>query len=207
MHRYEEKIDDLIGGLTETMANAIYCASRAELRGNESILILGMGSIGACLNHYLLRTFPDLRITVVTSSPEKLQLLKALDVKGITESDLTIINDEFDVVFETSGFEEYLLACIPALKPRGTLMIYGVFKSRIHFDFNQVSEFKELKILGGHLADDSSFDKAVAFLSKYQNELKYLISRIVNFSNFRSAFDGNDHPKFKTMFQPTGGVE
>ena len=71
------------------------------------------------------------------------------------------------------------------------------------FEFNQVSEFKELTLIGGHLADDASFDLSVNFLTKYQNELDYLISNIVGFENFISAFSDSKFSQFKTIFQPT----
>ena len=71
------------------------------------------------------------------------------------------------------------------------------------FDFNQVSEFKELTLIGGHLADDTAFDLSVKFLSKNQNELKYLISNVVGFDDFTSTFSNPSFSQFKTIFQPS----
>ena len=71
------------------------------------------------------------------------------------------------------------------------------------FDFNQVSEFKELTLIGGHLADDVAFNLSVEFLTKHQSELKYLISNVVGFENFTSAFSDSRFSQFKTVFQPT----
>ena len=76
-------------------------------------------------------------------------------------------------------------------------------QSEMLFDFNQVSEFKELTLIGGHLADDASFELSTSFLTKHQNELDYLISNIVGFENFTSAFSDSKFSQFKTIFQPT----
>ena len=202
MHRYSTYIDEAVGGLSETMANAIYCSSRAGLSGQESVLILGMGAVGACLAIYLMKTFPEMKITVLTSTIEKLELLQKLGVNGTTLAKLETSNESFDVVFEVSGAEKNLQAGLRAIKVRGTLMIYGVFKKPGVLDFNQIGEFKELKVIGGHLADDKSFDASVEFLSLHQQDLKVLISKIVDFSNFSSAFDSQAGSHFKVIFQP-----
>ena len=203
VHSYASEIDDLVGGLSETMANAIYCSRKIQLQNNDSVLILGMGSIGACLAHYLKLSNPDLKITVLTSSDEKKSLLENLGLSHVSLTQVDEFKDSFDVIFETSGFAENFKAGLTGLKPTGTAVIYGVFQEQMLFDFNQVSEFKELTLIGGHLADDTAFDLSIQFLSKHQNELKYLISNVVGFNNFTSAFSDPKFSQFKTVFQPS----
>jgi threonine dehydrogenase-like Zn-dependent dehydrogenase len=82
-------------------------------------------------------------------------------------------------------------------------VIYGVFQEQMLFDFNLVSEFKELTLIGGHLADDTAFDLSVEFLTQHQNDLKYLISNVVGFEDFTSAFSNPRFSQFKTVFQPS----
>ena len=38
------------------------------------------------------------------------------------------------------------------LRKRGTLLVFGVYKQPVAVDLNIFGEFKELNILGGHLA-------------------------------------------------------
>jgi threonine dehydrogenase-like Zn-dependent dehydrogenase len=203
VHPYTSAIDDLIGGLSETMANAIYCSRKIQLQKSDSVLILGMGSIGACLAHYLKTSYPDLKITVLTSSAEKRSLLEKLGIGHVSLVQLADLNDSFDVIFETSGYAENFKAGLAGLKPTGTAVIYGVFQEQMLFDFNQVSEFKELTLIGGHLADDTAFDLSVEFLTQHQNDLKYLISNVVGFEDFTSAFSNPRFSQFKTVFQPS----
>lgn len=195
-------IDDAIGGLSETMANAIYCAEKVNLQGNESVLILGMGSIGAALSHYLKKTYPNLSITALTSSKKKQTFFESRSFHVLRLEDAQKISNEFQVVFETSGHSENFLAGVKAVKPNGIVMLYGVFRDEISFDFNQVSEFKEISILGGHLANDWAFARSSDFLSQNQEELRYLISNVVNFDNFTTAFSNPKFSEFKTIFQP-----
>jgi len=203
VHSYKGEIDDLIGGLSETMANAIYCSRKIQLQKGDSILILGMGSIGACLAHYLKLTQPNVKVTVLTSSTEKRNLLNNLGFEHTSLREIGKKSDNFDVIFETSGYSENFKAGLNALKPTGVAIIYGVFKEQMLFDFNQVSEFKELTLIGGHLADDTAFDLSLEFLTKYQSDLKYLVSNVVGFENFASAFSDSRFSQFKTIFQPT----
>jgi threonine dehydrogenase-like Zn-dependent dehydrogenase len=185
------------------MANAIYCSRKIQLQKSDSVLILGMGSIGACLAHYLKTSYPDLKITVLTSSAEKRSLLEKLGISHVPLVQLADLNDSFDVIFETSGYAENFKAGLAGLKPTGTAVIYGVFQEQMLFDFNQVSEFKELTLIGGHLADDTAFDLSVEFLTQHQNDLKYLISNVVGFEDFTSAFSNPRFSQFKTVFQPS----
>ena len=203
VHSYTSEINDLIGGLSETMANAIYCSRKIDLNNDDSVLILGMGSIGACLAHYLKRTHPQVKITVLTSSEEKRELLSKLEIGSTSLAEIEKFKDSFDVVFETSGFAGNFKAGLTAVKPTGTAIIYGVFQEEMLFDFNQVSEFKELTLIGGHLADDVSFDLSIDFLTQHQEELDYLISNVVGFENFTTAFSDSRFSQFKTVFQPT----
>ena len=53
------------------------------------------------------------------------------------------------------------------------------------------------------MADDIAFDLSLDFLTKYQSDLKYLISNVVGFENFASAFSDSRFSQFKTIFQPT----
>jgi threonine dehydrogenase-like Zn-dependent dehydrogenase len=203
VHSYRDEIDDLIGGLSETMANAIYCSRRIQLQKDDSVLILGMGSVGACLAHYLKLTQPSIKITVLTSSGIKRDLLDKLGLKHISLGEIGTLQDSYDVIFETSGFSENFKAGITALKPTGTAIVYGVFQEQMLFDFNQVSEFKELTLIGGHLADDAAFNLSLEFLAKHQSELNYLISNVVGFENFTYAFSDSTFSQFKTVFQPS----
>lgn len=202
MHPYSGDIDNLIGGLSETMANAIYCARKVKITGNEKILILGMGSIGGCLTHYLKMTHPSLSLTVLTSSNAKRGKLEELGVNAVSIEDLESLHDNFDIIFETSGYPKNFKAGLSSLKPTGIAVIYGVFQEEILFDFNQISEFKELTLFGGHLADDTSFDLSVSFLTEKQEELDYLISNVVGFHNFTTSFSDPKFSEFKTIFQP-----
>ena len=99
VHSYTSEIDDLIGGLSETMANAIYCSRKVQIQKGDSVLVLGMGSIGACLAQYLRTTYPNLQITILTSSNEKKKCLQKLGINHTSLSEIGELKDSVDVIF------------------------------------------------------------------------------------------------------------
>lgn len=202
MHKSPAQIDDSVGGLAETMANAIYAVNRVGVPADSRVLILGMGSIGASIAVFLKFTRADVNVSVLTSSNSKKFILRDLGIEALALDELDSHLDEFDVVMETSGHEPNFQFGLKAVKPRGTFFQYGVFKNPISVDFNLIGEFKELTVIGGHLADDRSFEQSLVFLCEHQNNLKFLISKVVGFSDFESAFDSNGEKMFKTIFQP-----
>lgn len=202
MHKYLEPIDDLIGGLSESMANAIYCTKRSGLLSSDHVLILGMGSIGACLAMYLKLEFPKVAVSVLTNNSAKESILSDFSITSLALSDLNGYRNHFNQVFEMSGYAPYLEFGLSAIASRGTLLQYGVFTEAVTVDLNQVSEFKELTIVGAHLADDESFDLSLEFLSKNQKELKFLISNIVGYEDYSSVFSSEKFAMFKSIFQP-----
>ncbi len=202
MHRFPEEIDDKVGGLSETMANAIYGVKRVEIPRSSEVLILGMGSIGACLAMYLKIARNDVKVSVLTSSKPKREILEGLGIEAITRSEIISNVDRFDVVMELSGYEPNLEFGLNAIKRRGIFFQYGVFRKPVTIDLNIVGEFKELTLIGGHLADSGAFAESLLFLCRYQNDLGFLISNIVGFHDIRSAFSPREGKMFKTIFQP-----
>jgi threonine dehydrogenase-like Zn-dependent dehydrogenase len=203
IHKFRGPIEDRIGGLAESMANAIYCVHRSKLKSKDSTLILGMGSIGASLAMYLKNERDDVRVTVLTSSLEKQDILTEHGIDFVSSANIESNLNRFDVVFETSGFPGYLQSGLKMIRPRGIFVQYGVFEGPVSVDLNQIGEFKELTMIGGHLANDASFEESLDFLMKNQQKLGFLISNVVGFNNFASAFDSPKMNLFKTIFQPS----
>ena len=57
-----------------------------------------------------------------------------------------------DAFLEASGQTEAFPTGLELVRKRGTLVMFGVYKKKAEVDLNIFGEFKELNILGGHLA-------------------------------------------------------
>ena len=59
---------------------------------------------------------------------------------------------------------EGVVAALELVAPGGRVVLYGVYPRPVTLDANQVAEFKELTVVGGHLAP-GQFPDAVALLA------------------------------------------
>ena len=70
-----------------------------------------------------------------------------------------------DVYIEASGSVASLRTGFEVLRKAGRLVVFGVYGQEATLDFNLVSEFKELEILGGHLSPNA-YPLAIKYLAK-----------------------------------------
>jgi L-iditol 2-dehydrogenase len=71
----------------------------------------------------------------------------------------------FDVYFEASGSPDSFELALQTARKAATIVVYGVYKSKAAVDLNMVGEFKELNILGGHLAP-FTYPKAIDLMAR-----------------------------------------
>ena len=57
-----------------------------------------------------------------------------------------------DVYLEASGRTEAFTKGLELVRKAGTILVFGVYKEPVPVDLNVFGEFKELNVLGGHLA-------------------------------------------------------
>lgn len=203
-HRFKRYVDPAVGALAETFANAFYCLDLGKAAEASRLLILGAGSIGLAIATICRKQLPQLEIWVHTSSQQKAELLHSLGVSTTVsgDGDISSIRDSFDLVIECSGYAPNVEIGFSAIKPGGKFIQYGVFRERVSVDLNVVGEFKEIQIIGGHLASDSAFSASTEFLSNFPEEARMLVTHEVSFEDFASAFDPHDGLQVKTIFRP-----
>lgn len=206
IHKFEKKVEVEVGALVENFANAFYCLHLANASPGERVLILGLGSIGMSIAHIASRRFPQLELWGLTSRAWKKSMFERLGVGYIDESSelRAELRNSFDVVIECSGFDENLELGLEAIKPGGRFVQYGVFRNKVYIDFNMFAEFKSINLIGGHLASDEAFENATQFLSQNANSVREVVTQIVSFKNFASAFKSNQKQKIKSIFVPEG---
>ena len=203
-HRFNAYVDPAVGALAETFANAFYCLELGKAAEASRLLILGAGSIGLAIATICRKQFPHLEIWVHTGSQQKVELLHSLGVATTASSDVDFssIQDSFDLVVECSGYAPNVDIGFSAIKPGGKFIQYGVFRERVSVDMNVIGEFKEIQIIGGHLASDSAFAASTEFLINFPEDVRMLVTREVSFEDFASAFNPHNELQVKTIFRP-----
>lgn len=160
IHKVPDALSNAAACYTEPLANAIHGVERADIQFQDVVVVSGAGPIGMGMLQAAKLKTPRKLILINPGEPKRdlgLRLGADLafhpDDKTLPEaiSDLTDGRGA-DVYLEASGRTEAFTKGLDLLRKRGTLIVFGVYKRPVSIDLNVFGEFKELNILGGHLA-------------------------------------------------------
>ncbi len=156
--------------LAEPVACAVHAVRRAGVSADEVVAVAGIGAIGGAA--VSVAAARGARVLAIVGSPEKGEVALGLG------AELAVPRDEaaaalldvtggwgVDVFLECSGSVEAVQLGLDATIPGGRLLLYGVYGTPATVDWNQVAEFKELDVRGGHLAPNGAFGEAIELLS------------------------------------------
>jgi len=109
-----------------------------------------------------------------------------------------------DIYLEASGSPASLQTAFQVLRKRGRLMVYGVYRSQATLDFNEVSEYKELEIIGGHLSP-WTYPLVIQYLERGLIDAKSMVTDVYPLSEIKEALGAKDRPghtSIKTVLIP-----
>jgi len=135
---------------------------------------------------------------VVTRTEAKAALARDLGADDVLDVSAGAL-DVADVVVECSGDPAAIRLALDLAVPGGTVVLYGIYRSPATVDLNQITEFKELTVIGAHLAP-GCFPAAIAMLSGVDSDL--LVTGVRLLDDFRSALEPATHPRLKEVLIP-----
>jgi 2-desacetyl-2-hydroxyethyl bacteriochlorophyllide A dehydrogenase len=155
------------GAMIEPLAVGIHSFSRVPVHDEDTVLILGAGTIGL-LVAIVAKQRGVGRIVITDVAPSRLALAKQLDLEALDaqspalrETILDVTSEEgADVLFECTGSPDVALQMTDLVRGRGTIVNVGVFKKPVSVDL-QVVNFKELQMLGSRVYSIEDFRLAV----------------------------------------------
>jgi L-iditol 2-dehydrogenase len=144
----------------EPLANAIHGVERANIQFGDVVVVAGGGPIGMGMLQAARLKTPKALILLNPSAPKrKLALGLGADYAfdptkpDYKETLYDLTNGRgFDVYLEASGGTESFELALETARKAATIVVFGVYKKKAAVDLNIFGEFKELNILGGHLA-------------------------------------------------------
>lgn len=160
IHRVPESLSDEAACYTEPLANAIHGVERANIQFQNVVVVSGAGPIGmGMVQAAALKTPRKLILANPGAAKRDLALTLGADMAfhpddpALAEAvgDLTGGRGA-DIYLEASGQTAAFTKGLELLRKRGTLLVFGVYKAPVAVDLNIFGEFKELDIVGGHLA-------------------------------------------------------
>ena len=199
MHKLPKNVSLDEAALIEPLAvcyNALICNS--NIKKNSSVLIFGAGSIG--LLSLKLARYKKSKIFLVCTPKDKIQIkiAKKNGVKNIylTNTDYVkkILNDTknqgLDLVVDTvGGVDQTFEDAIVLAKPGGQITKIGWFmKSQVSANFDDLVR-KNLKLQGSFSHNFKIWESCIKLLSKKNIDIKDLISRKCDISEWKNAFN------------------
>lgn len=119
LHLVPEGISDEEAVFTEPLAAAFEILEQVQLGVGDDIIVLGDGKLGLLCAQVLRLT--GARVSALGRHPEKLAILKRLDIRTFVLGDWR--PRLYDVVVEATGSTSGLKMALEVVRPRGTLVL------------------------------------------------------------------------------------
>jgi erythritol/L-threitol dehydrogenase len=200
--------------VAEPLACGIHAIERADPGEGETVVISGIGAIGAGALAYVAATKPVREIVALVTTPQRAQLareLGATEAIDVTTTDAAAaLRDRTDGVgpdhyVDFTGVTASVDLGFDSIAPGGRITLYGVYRERATVDWNTVAEFKELDIRGGHLAP-AEFGLALELLGSRTIDGRRLVTASYPLDDVRSALEESRDEALmtlKTVLRPT----
>jgi 2-desacetyl-2-hydroxyethyl bacteriochlorophyllide A dehydrogenase len=172
--------------LVEPLAVALHIADVGRFSGAEHLGVVGAGPIGL-LTVIVAMAMSVKRITVIDVSPDRLELAGRLGA-AVMNSFPAGEGNAPDVVVEAAGLEATLAGALVWLKPRGRLVMSGLYEDKITIDPNDIV-VKELELAGADAYETGDLKKAIELLAVGMPEVDQVITHVLPLESTASAFD------------------
>ena len=132
---------------------------------DSKALVIGAGAIGLLCGLILSKVKNCKDIVIVDPNDKRLKKsLKYLDADGFEPNSKSILNDCFDIVFDTVGLEITRKQAIRAIKPGGIIIHIGLTQPSGSFDFRKTT-LQEITFIGTYCYTNKDFQKTLNILN------------------------------------------
>jgi L-iditol 2-dehydrogenase len=196
----------------EPLANAIHGVQRANIQFDDVVVVAGAGPIGMGMLQAARLKTPRKLILVNPGKAKRDAALKlgadmafAPDDPALQEAieDLTD-GRGCDVYLEASGQTQAFQRGLELIRKAGTIVVFGVYKDKASVDLNIFGEFKELNILGGHLAP-FTYATALDLMARGLIDGDACVTHHYQLEDFEAALDckpAEGELQIKVVFEP-----
>jgi len=161
--------------------------------GDAKALVIGGGAIGLLTGLILSKVKNCKEIVIVDPNEKRLgECSKYLEAQTVNPDSKSIINDYFDIVFDTVGLEITRLQAIKSIKPGGIIIHIGLTQPNGQFDFRKAT-LQEITFIGTYCYTNKDFEKTLNILAnKKIGSLNWIEYRKLSdgYGAFKQIHDG-----------------
>ena len=181
----------------EPLACAWHAVDRGNIRPGDTVVIIGIGNIGLCMQQIATSRVGDSGTIVAIGTRENRRVLArdlGADVVLDARNDDVVarvkeLTDGYgaDVVIEASGNPAAVSQGLAMIRKLGTFVEFSVFAEAASIDWTIIGDGKELTIHGSHLGPHC-YPKAIAALADGTVDVSQLVGNSYPLDQFDAAF-------------------
>jgi (R,R)-butanediol dehydrogenase/meso-butanediol dehydrogenase/diacetyl reductase len=195
--RLPDELSDEQGALIEPTAVATYAVDRGQVRPGDSVLIAGLGPIGALVSLVARAAGAG---AVYASEPNPRRARRAVDLEladevldpsdGLLTERLAARTEGVgvDVAIECAGHEAALNSCVDAVRPAGTVVQAGLFVSPATVEPFQWAS-KDITIEGTWCFRVQDWPRIIAAVATRRLPVERVVTRRIGLDDAVEGFD------------------
>ncbi len=179
-----ENLTDIEASFYEPLGCCVRAVKRADLKGNSSALVVGLGTIGILMAQTLKAFGMD--VTGCDLIPDRVKRLRDL---GIAAYSVKEIHPNFtaDSVFMTSGADKAINTALKHVRNGGKILVFSSTPNNWGYANNEIY-YRELTVLGSYSPAPVDLQDSLNLLRSGQVKVDGL-STVYSLDEIQKAFD------------------
>ena len=183
-HLKPENLSDIEASFYEPLGCCVRAVKRANLRGNSTALVIGLGSIGILMAQ-ALKAY-GMEVTGCDLIPDRVKRLRNLGIAACNVKEMDP-NFEADGVFMTSGSDKAINTALKHVRNGGKILVFSSTPNNWGYANNEIY-YRELTVLGSYSPSPVDLQDSLNLLKSKQVKVDGL-STIYELDDIQKAFD------------------
>ena len=183
-HVKPENLTDIEASFYEPLGCCVRAIKRANLRGNATVLVVGLGSIGLMMAQALKAFGMD--VMGCDLIPDRVNRLRNLGIAACNVKEMDP-NFKADGVFMTSGADKAINTALKYVRNGGKILVFSSTPNNWGYANNEIY-YRELTVLGSYSPAPVDLEDSLNLLRSHQVKVAGL-STVYQLEDIQKAFD------------------
>ncbi|MGH3412496.1 MAG: zinc-dependent alcohol dehydrogenase family protein [Marmoricola sp.] len=175
------------GALVEPLSCAVHGVRRLGTEVGESVLVVGVGTMGLLLVQLLARA--GLRVTAVDRVRAKLDLASGLGASRVAGSVEELAGEAFDAVVDVTGVPAVMELSLDAVRRGGRFLVFGVAPADARVAISPFRVYNDEITVLGSMAVLHSFGTALDLFASGAVDTSALVTHRLPLEGYEEALD------------------